>query len=172
MKIAFIGHRKIIVNKNLTDTLYKAIENLLKSHPDTEFLFGSKSEFDALCLHTVNQLKKHFPDLKRTYVRSSYKNIPPFYETYLNEIYDQTFLPKEADNAGKASYIKRNKAMIDLCDKLFVYYDPQYKVNARRGHSKNSGTKIAIEYAQKTKKDIVNFFNCETTLPLFQIDVP
>lgn len=164
MKIAFIGHRKITVDKNLTDTLYIAIENLLRSHPDTEFIFGSKSEFDALCLQTVTQLKKYYPELKRTYVRSSYKYIPPFYEAYLNEIYDRTFLPRKADNAGKASYIKRNEAMIDLCDKLFVYFDPQYRVSARRGRSKNSGTKIAIEYAQKSKKEIVNFFNGDTTL--------
>lgn len=68
-----------------------------------------------------------------------------------------TVFPKKADNARKASYIKRNEAMIDLCDKLFVYYNPKYKVDARHGLSQNSGTQIAIEYAQKAKKDIINF---------------
>lgn len=158
MRIAFIGHRKIVADEKLAGNLYKAIERLLKSYPETEFFFGSGSEFDTLCLHTVTELKVFFPNLKRIYVRSSFKYISTFYEAYLKEIYDKTFFPKEVDNAGRASYVRRNKVMVDLCDKLFVYYDPLYTVIPKRGKSQKSGTKIAIEYAKKTNKEIVNFF--------------
>lgn len=158
MKIAFIGHRRIPITENLKRNLYKETERILCAHGDTEFLFGSNSVFDELCLKTVTSLKERYPYLKRIYVRAAFQNINEFYEEYLHELYDETFFPAAIKNAGKAIYIERNKIMIDMCDKLFVYYNPEYKVAQKPFRSTISGTKIAVEYAIKSKKEILNFF--------------
>lgn len=158
MKIAFIGHRKINITNTLKYNLYAAIEKILYDFPDTEFLFGSNSEFDFLCLQTINNLRLRFPYLKRIYVRAKMENLNESYEKYLHSIYDNTFFPNEIKNTGKALYVERNKVMIDMCDKLFVYYDPHYTVSTKKGFSSNSGTKIAFKYALKSNKEIINFF--------------
>ena len=98
MKIAFIGHRKINITNTLKDNLYAAIEKILYDFPDAEFLFGSNSEFDFLCLQTINNLRLRFPYLKRIYVRAKMENLNESYEKYLHSIYDDTFFPNEIKN--------------------------------------------------------------------------
>lgn len=44
--------------------------------------------------------------------------------------------------------------MIDRSDLLIVYYNENYKPK----NSKNSGTKIAVEYAQRKKKRLLNLY--------------
>ena len=62
-------------------------------------------------------------------------------------------------NAGKASYIERNQAMIDNSDYCIFYFDEDYSPQRTR-----SGTKIAYDYAlRKAKKEpqklkILNIF--------------
>ncbi len=53
-------------------------------------------------------------------------------------------------NAGKASYVERNYAMIDKSSYCVVYYDELNIPTARK-----SGTKIALDYAIKKGKNIM-----------------
>lgn len=46
--------------------------------------------------------------------------------------------------------------MIDMCDVVLTYYDKNY--NLPQG---KSGTRVAIEYAIKKKKRVVNIFDTE-----------
>ena len=56
--------------------------------------------------------------------------------------------------AGKASYIERNQAMIIDSDFCVFYYDKNYVPLTKT----NSGTKIAYEYAKKKMKRTINLF--------------
>ncbi|MBE7034225.1 MAG: hypothetical protein E7406_08380 [Ruminococcaceae bacterium] len=60
----FFGHRKIKVTDELVKNLKGIIENLITQKQIDTFLFGSKSEFDKLCLKTVTELKNKYPILK------------------------------------------------------------------------------------------------------------
>ena len=56
---SFFGHRKIQETEVLKERLYKTIENLITNEKIDTFLFGSRSEFDRLCLQTVTTLKEN-----------------------------------------------------------------------------------------------------------------
>lgn len=158
MKIAFIGHRNTLITKDLQEKLFYKLREHLQTYPETQFLFGSRSNFDKMCLMTVSQLKEDFPQLKRVYVRAEFENINDFYEKYLLTMYDCSFFPPQIKNAGKATYIERNRIMIDLCDILYTYCDPCYHVLNKKHICSCGGTKAAVAYALSKHKITVNLF--------------
>ncbi len=58
-------------------------------------------------------------------------------------------------DAGRASYVERNQAMINDSDFCIFYYNKNYIPKTKT----KSGTKIAYEYALRKKKNIINLFN-------------
>ena len=68
----FFGHRKIDETEELKNKLYEIIENLIVNEKVDTFLFGSKSQFDDLCLKVVTEMKEKHPHIKRIYVRSAF----------------------------------------------------------------------------------------------------
>ena len=108
----FFGHRKIDETDELKINLYGIIENLIVNEKVDTFLFGSKSEFDSLCLKTVTELKEKYPHIKQIYVRSAFQHIPDWYEQSLLKHYEDTYFPEHMENAGRASYVERNQQMI------------------------------------------------------------
>ena len=71
----FFGHRKIVAADELRERLYKTIEDLIIYKYVDTFLFGSKSDFDKLCLAVVTELKNKYPHIKRVYVRAEFQYI-------------------------------------------------------------------------------------------------
>lgn len=162
----FFGHRKITETEELKNSLYEITENLITNEKVDIFLFGSKSEFDKLCLGIVTELKKKHPHIKRIYVRAEYQYIYDDYKSYLLESYDDTYYPKHIENSGKAAYVERNCEMIDKSKFCVVYFDENYIPQSRRtgknaliGYRPKSGTKIAYDYAVKRGKKVINTFN-------------
>lgn len=153
MKVAFIGHRKIDKSDMLKDKLTETItDSIINKNADT-FLFGSRSEFNDLCYEVVTRLKAKYPYICRVFVRAEYEYINNRYADYLQKFYEETFFAEQVHGAGILSYIKRNQVMIDNCDILVAYFDAQYKPSKTK-----SGTKIAVEYAQKKGKYVLNLF--------------
>ena len=158
----FIGHRTIKDKEIIEKRLIGKITALIKEGVDT-FYFGSRSRFDDLAWEVVSELRKEYQHIKRIYVRSSYAYIDDSYKNYLLESYEDTYMPEGVENAGAASYVERNQAMINSSDICVFYYDENY-LPARRKQSRRalsdyqpkSGTKIAFEYATKKKKKIIN----------------
>ena len=150
----FFGHRKISLTDELVCNLKKAIENLIVEKNIDIFLFGSKSDFDELCLSTVTELKNKYPHIKRIYVRAEFPYIDEKYQSYLLNKYDETYYPDRLLNAGRAVYVERNYEMIDKSRYCICYYDENYAPDGR-----NSGTKIAYDYASKKDLQILNCFN-------------
>ena len=165
---SFFGHRKIELTNSLKEKVKDCIENLIiKSNVQT-FLFGSKSNFNDLCHSVVSELKNKYPNIKRICytcksegctLESERQEREKIYSRLLiQEIhllgFEEEFEHKTKYEAGRASYIKRNQAMIEDSDVCVFYYDKNYVPSTKT----NSGTKIAYEYAVRKKKNVINLF--------------
>ncbi len=146
----FLGHREINETQELTQQLYYIIEDLIKNKGVDNFLFGSKSRFNSLCYETVCRLKDKHPHIKRIYVRAEFSQIDKEYTEYLLQKYEDTYFPDEALSAMRYAYIKRNCHMINKSMYCIFYYRKEYLPKGR-----NSGTKIALDYANKKGKQII-----------------
>lgn len=147
----FIGHRTINETEELKERLCEIIEKLIVDENVDTFLFGSKSRFNSLCHELVTEIKEKYPHIKRTYVRAEYLNIDDSYKDYLLQHYEDTYYPERIIGAGKAVYVERNCEMIDKSHFCIVYYNEQNAPTTRK-----SGTKIAVDYAVKQGKRIIN----------------
>ena len=147
----FIGHRTINETEELKLMLCDIIEKLIVENSVDTFLFGSKSRFNSLCHELVTEIKEKYPHIKRVYVRAEYPDINEHYKNYLLESYEDTYYPEKIMNSGRAVYVERNYEMIDKSHFCIVYYDEQNAPTTRK-----SGTKIALDYAVKQGKQIIN----------------
>jgi uncharacterized phage-like protein YoqJ len=150
----FFGHRTIRETEDLRIKLADTIEKLITEEKIDTFLFGSKSQFDRLCLELVTALKDKYPFIKRIYVRAEYPIVDENYKAYLLKSYDDTYYPENLLGSGKAVYVERNFEMIDKSQYCIVYYDEPHTPTTRK-----SGTKIALHYAVKKGKKIIPFPN-------------
>lgn len=155
----FFGHRKINETEELKSKLIEIIEKLIVDEKVDTFLFGSKSRFNSLCLELVTEIKEKYLHIKRVYVRAEYQYIDESYKAYLLESYEDTYFPKSVLGAGKASYVKRNCEMIDNSRYCIVYYDELGAPTTRKG-----GTKVALDYAVKKEKQIINIISLNQKL--------
>lgn len=146
----FLGHRRISETEELKTKLYETIERLIINKKVDTFLFGSKSQFDALCHEVVSQIKEDYPHIKRIYVRAEYPIISDSYKEYLLKSYEDTYYPEKIIGSGRAVYVERNCEMINASHFCIVYYDEEYI----RGTHKR-GTKIALDYALKLNKEVI-----------------
>ena len=146
----FIGHREINETGELKEKLCKIIENLIVENGVDTFLFGSKSQFNSLCLEVVTKFKEKYPHIKRIYVRAEYPYINDDYKNILLEKYEDTYFPESIIGSGQAVYIKRNCEMIQSSYFCIFYYNAQ---NAPVG--RKSGTKCALNFAKRRSKKII-----------------
>ena len=148
----FFGHRTINETEELRTSITEAVERLITDENVDTFLFGSKSEFDRLCLELVTGLKEKHPHVKRIYVRAEFPFVNDDYMAYLLKSYDETYYPEKLHGAGKAVYVERNYEMIRSSKYCIVYYDETQAPTTRK-----SGTKIALDYAIKMRRSIMTF---------------
>lgn len=174
IKCSFIGHRTVADSARVASLLKAQIVSLIETKGVNTFLFGSRSEFDDICHYVVTELRERYPVIERiAYTcRSEWacmENEREEHERGFSELMHKAVSLKgyegevefaEKYNAGKASYIERNQAMIDDSDYCLFYFNENYSPHC----SARSGTKIAYDYAlKKAKKEpqkivIINIF--------------
>ena len=88
--VCFIGHRKIENHNRVEKVTKEFVTDLIENYNCTNFLFGSKSEFNYICLDILTKLKEIHSNINRIYVRAEYPNIKNDYEDYLLERYEKT----------------------------------------------------------------------------------
>ncbi len=167
----FIGHRNIEQSEELRDKIRKLTETLIVEKGVTYFLFGSKSNFNSLCLEIVSELKLKYPFVKRIGFTAKNEGVilekdKAKYQKVLNNslnCVDEEFEHKNKQVAGKGSYVERNQSMIDHSDFCVFYYDETYRPKPRKSSKQSvtfyqpkSGTAVAYIYAQKMTKTIIN----------------
>lgn len=150
MVACFIGHRTITVTNELCERIRTTVLDLIDSQGVDTFLFGSRSQFDELCLKIVTETKEIRPNIRRICVRAEYPYISADYEKYLLTFYDKTYMPESIIHAGKAIYIDRNRHMIDSSDICLMYFDNRYTLN----QNYNSGTRDFYKYAVSKRKQL------------------
>ncbi len=162
---SFFGHRNVQTTPKLCEELRKIVIYLIEEKGVQNFLFGSVSKFDDICLKIITELKEDYSQIRRVYVRSQYPYVDKAYKDYLLKSYDDTFMPSGIEKAGKASYVERNQAMINASDFCIFYYNKEYKPPIKKltqktvsGFQSKSGTRIAYEYAKQKKKEIINLY--------------
>ena len=163
MVACFIGHRTITVTDELCERIRTTVLDLIDNQGVDTFLFGSRSQFDELCLKIVTEIKEIRPHIRRIYVRAEYPYISADYEKYLLTFYDETYMPENIIRAGKAIYIERNRHMIDFSDICIFYYNNKNN-KLTKAESENryflypsvSGTNTAYENAIKQNKKMLN----------------
>lgn len=153
MVVSFIGHRDIEDKGSVYEKIVAVMRDLIINHAADVFLFGSKSDFDSLCVKAAEELKAEFPHIERIYVRAEYPVISDSYRAYRLESYDDTFFPARLQSAGRAVYVERNKFMIDSAD-ICVFYCDRSQVSAAV-----SGARLAYNYAVSKHKQVINLFD-------------
>ena len=162
MVACFIGHRTITVTNELCERIRTTVLDLIDHQSVDTFLFGSRSQFDELCLKIVTEIKeiRQFdelclkivteikeirPHIRRIYVRAEYPYISADYEKYLLTFYDETYMPENIIHAGKAIYIERNRHMIDSSDICIFYFSsaPPFPLNYTSGTKRIYSTIIS-----------------------------
>ena len=172
----FIGHRKIKLTKILILNIKKIVEKLIKEKNVSVFAFGSRSEF------IVTDLKNEFNGIERVFltcqsevctIENERKGKEEIYSKVLKrevhlQGYEKEIEHKNKYTSGRAAYIERNKALIDMSDFCVFYFDenylpPQRKKSKRSivSYQPHSGTALAYKYAQQKKKHIINVFGVD-----------
>lgn len=147
------GNRSINETEQLKEKIKQTIELLVTKEQIDQFLFGSKSQFDRLCLQIVTQLKaEKYPHVKRVYVRAEFPVINETYTDYLLQSYDHSYYPEALLGATRSVYVQRNYEMIRKSRFCLVYYSLSTAPTNRP-----SGTEIALRYAKKQRKAIFLF---------------
>ena len=171
----FIGHRKL----DETEEFKREVANCIKELANMgikSFLLGSNSEFDTLCHNLLSELKNENADIER--IAYTCKGDVCFLDCEKDEWIERFRVIHKSLNiltverevcfegrelAGRASYVERNKAMIDASDICVFYYNPKYIPQTKKHQSKKSGTKIAYDYAQMKGKYIINLYKEKTS---------
>lgn len=173
---SFFGHRKIEEDEGLKQKVRGIVERLIVEEDVTTFLFGSRSDFDALCHLVVTELKEKYMDIKRIAYTCRHETCVLESERQRWEKIHSHFKKREVHllgveeeyqhitkyTSGRASYIERNEAMIDCSDFCVFFYDEKYRPELRKRsnggvyYQPKSGTKLAYEYARRKKKIIIN----------------
>lgn len=182
MACSFFGHRKIELSVELEQKVQGVVEDLIVNHNVSTFLFGSRSEFDSLCLSVVTNLKEKYPYIKRVaytcknetcILESEKQKIEENYSHLLKREVSLVSVEEELEHktkytAGRASYIERNQAMINDSDYCVFYYNenyqPQMRKRSRRSvvyYQPKSGIKLAYYYAKQKKKTLINVLDIE-----------
>lgn len=161
----FIGHRKINDTPELRERLQSILLDLVENGT-VNFIFGDHSAFDSLCYELVTELKEKYPAIKRINFRKDYEDTDDYTMQFLIKGYEESVCPKGVGNAGRASYVERNQAMIRESDVCIFYYDENYLPTRRKtsrhdltDYQPKSGTALAYAYAKSKKKTIINCFN-------------
>lgn len=177
---SFFGHRNVEITEELKEKVKSIVEDLIIDHNVYTFLFGSRSNFDALCQLVVTQLKEKYNNIKRiAYTCKSESCVLENEKKKWEEIYSRLYKKevhlcgveeereyKSKYVAGRASYIERNYAMIDNSDYCVFYYNENYMPDMRKYSKKNalyyqprSGTALAYNHAKQKGKIIINIFD-------------
>lgn len=179
-KCSFFGHRNVEMTEELYNKVKIIVEDLILNHGVSDFLFGSRSNFNDICHKVVSDLKNKYPQIKRvTYTCRSEFCVLETDREKLEKLYSKAekkevrFLGFEQERhykskftSGRASYVERNYAMINDGDFCVFYYDENYQPEMRKYSKRSvgyyqpkSGTKLAYDYARQRGKKVLNVFN-------------
>lgn len=161
-----IGHRKIIDNfENFKSKIWKCLINLIENQKISVFKFGFYGEFNDLCYNILSSLKLKYLHIKLVLYSLNNEIAFTFEEAesykikyekqnkkFTYKCFDEiVYLNNVDETKFKYACVLRNKKLIDESDFCLIYFRENYFLPNNR----NSGTKIAFDYAKKENKNII-----------------
>lgn len=149
MTCCFLGHRLLYCD--ISSRLYDYIEYLIKIGY-TKFLMTTHGDFSNLALSQCKFLKKKYNNIEIIVVITSLSNLKKDKNGFsnLNNYNDVQTKFYEIENIYfKQQIIESNKNMVEESDLVVSYFNPKII---------KSGAKLAINYAKKLNKPIINLF--------------
>ena len=153
-KIAFIGHSRLVwdgVENRLTELLTQKIKEGYSF-----FSMGTHGNFDAMALRVCRKLRAIYPHINIEVVITSLNSIKKRVHTDMfgTEVYTpyedvNTIMYEIEEVHFKRKIIVSNQKMVDNCDTLICYVDPDVAY---------SGARRVLNYAKKVNKNIINLF--------------
>ncbi len=154
--VAFKGCLRIEHYTLFTKAIKSVVSRLIEEENAETFLFANNSSFDRCCLDAVTELKRHYPLIRRVCILPP-QQMPQYdLNCYRLHDYDEIYNPYTEGKYGYGKSVNRSQIMIDKSDILVTYYADDYRLfkGARLG------AKMAINYALKKNKKVVNIY-CE-----------
>ena len=154
---SFFGHRKISLNVEQVKNLERLIEELIVKYNVQYFLFGSRSEFDALCHKIVSQLKKKYPHIIRISYTSGSESCLLEIERKIVEalkIKESIEMAEELEEkymSAVSSLGLRDKAMVLDC---YLNGMPYWKIGMEYGFSEEGARKHLDRLIKKIAEKI------------------
>ena len=154
--VAFKGCLRIEHYTLLTKAIKSVVSRLIEEENAETFLFAINSSFDRCCLDAVTELKRHYPLIRRVCILPPQQMRQYDLNYYRLHDYDEIYNPYTEGKYGYGKSVNRSQIMIDKSDILVTYYADDYRLfkGARLG------AKMAINYALKKNKKVVNIY-CE-----------
>ena len=146
------GHRVLFSVDAIKNELKKQLKSLIEFGV-VRFLIGYNGEFDKLALETLCELRTIYEKIEIVIVVSNINNIKKNkfgyskiddYEKFETMVYDIE------EVHFKRIITKTNQCMVDDSDFVVCYSD------LKRGYS---GSKLAVKYAIKKNKKVINIFD-------------
>lgn len=144
MIITFCGHSNFIFSDDVKEKLKNLLINEIRKSPTCNFYLGGYGDFDRLCLRTLRELKKDFPNIELLF-------ITPYLDENYGKLqsakycYDGVIFPPIESVPQKFAIIKRNEWMVNKANLViaFVKYP-------------SGGAAKTLEYAKRKNKVIIN----------------
>ena len=144
MIITFCGHSNCLFSDEEKEKLKQLLIKETRKNPTCKFYLGGYGDFDSLCLRTLRELKKDFPEIEllfiTPYLDKTYSKLE-----FAKNYYDDVIFPPIESIPRKFAILKRNEWMVDSADLVIAYVKYSW-----------GGAAKTLEYAKRKKKQIIN----------------
>ena len=147
--VSFFGHRIIQDFSEAEKQVENLVRNLLLEKDYVDFLVGRDGDFDQIVSSTIKRLKRLVRDDNSSliwvlpYATAELRDSIDSFQKYYDDI---EICNDAADSHPKSAFQIRNRQMVDRSDMVAFYVD-----------HKGGGAYQTMRYAQKKKKNIINF---------------
>lgn len=148
---SLFGHRRIWKQEEVKQKLKLELEKQIQNGFN-RFLVGTHGDFDSIALSVLRDLRKIYQDIK---ISAVFTSLYPFkkdeFGFSISQLYEdvETFSYPIEDEYFKRQIIMSNRYMINDSDLVICYVNPK---------SYQSGAKLAMKYAKKNKKEVINLY--------------
>ena len=144
MIVTFCGHSSCLFNDEERKKLKNLLINIVNKKPTAKFYLGGYGDFDSLCLRTLHEIKKDFPDIEllfiTPYLDKNYTKL-----ALAKHYYDGIIFPPLEKVPRKFAILKRNEWLVNSADLVIAYV--RYS---------GGGAAKTLEYAKRKKVKIYN----------------
>ena len=149
----FFGHNSFGVGVH-EERLKEVVEKLILEEGVKSFLIGTHGKFDNLALKVCRFLRRKYKDIVITVVFTSYA---PFRKNPVDNLADsevyyhdvETMIYDIGDVYFKEIVTQSNRRMVEDSDVVVCFVDM---------NKEKSGAKLAVKYAMKMHKEIINIY--------------